>query len=83
MAEWQPARFVLAHDPGDMSQDQLAALARMTIRVRPMGTNFIGSRLCPVEGSQVYEVHPEDCDRIWGDGPKVNQLICEHEILTD
>ena len=80
MTEWQPARVRSVHGPGDLSPEQNALLERLVLRVRPFGRSWKEEYGCPI-GSLLYEVHPEDCEKIWG--LKALAHVCEHELLTD
>jgi hypothetical protein len=84
MSEWQPARIRKYHQvelsPFYAGDEAMSALRSKVVRVRPTSQHLtlgwhetVG---CPV-GSQMYQIHPEDC------APQSGDLICEHEILTD
>ena len=84
MSDWQPARIYPAHNfTGNMGEGELQKLKSLVLRVRP--TELIDPTYKPYcDATKFYEVHPDDVQRVWGFEPAPGQdLVCEHEILTD
>jgi hypothetical protein len=75
--EWQPARFIDAHNLGSAFTRRLhGKRVRVRIQREHGSTTFCDAR-------RILELHPEDAGTYVRDGERMNFEACEHEILTD
>ena len=84
MSEWQPARYVPVHSEGAQRPDVIERTKPMLFRIREWaGPRFISGDGRPDCGASLYEIHPDDAEKMYGHAMTRTVVICAHEILTD